>query len=322
MKKDTVVIVGTHVVTRGLAPFGDKEKDFWLFNEAATQDFAKKVDAVFQMHSPEIFLNKANRNDKGHAKWMQEKHPFPIYMQEAYPECPAAVKYPLHEVTADVFGSIKKKRLDGTMETVQYFSSSVAYAVALAIYLGYKTIEIYGVEMQTDTEYHFQRDGLLLVVGIAMGRGINVIMPKATVLMRGLLYGYEGDIVIHRQVFESKHQALEIEEANAEARMNQNGGMVQAAMESLFEAKSKQEQDKFANLFLMRQKDWMASCIEFGVYSGAAQENAVYMKQIDAKIQAIGGAQAVESLSLNENETPLQSLNGFEALTTPLKTEA
>ena len=137
-----------------------------------------------------------------------------------------------------------------------------------------------------------------------------------------LLYGYEGDIVIHRQVFEMKHQALTIEEANAEARMNQNGGMVQAAMEALFQAKSKQEQDRYASLFLQRQKDWMASCIEFGVYSGAVQENAVYMKQIDAKIQAIGGAKAIESLALNENETPLESLNGFEAEDVPLKVEA
>ena len=131
MKNNTVVIVGSHIITRGLAPFDDKGKDFWLFNEAATQDFAKKVDAVFQMHSPEIFLNKANLNDKKHSDWIQKPHPFPIYMQEAYPECPAAVEYPLEEVAADVFKGMHKKRLDGTLEEIKYLTSSVAYAITI-----------------------------------------------------------------------------------------------------------------------------------------------------------------------------------------------
>ena len=93
---DTVAIVGTHPDTRDNAPFDDPSVDIWVFNEAASkrvkddQPWAWRVDAVFQMHLPVIYKSKYNRSDPYYWQWLQEDHPFPIYMHDVDPEVPAA----------------------------------------------------------------------------------------------------------------------------------------------------------------------------------------------------------------------------------------
>jgi hypothetical protein len=75
-----------------------------------------------------------------------------------------------------------------------YFSNTVDYALALAIWEGYQEIDIYGVNMETDTEYAYQKPGVEFWVGVALGRGIKVnVHGQYSTIMKtkdGLLYGY------------------------------------------------------------------------------------------------------------------------------------
>ena len=91
--------------------------------------------------------------------------------------------YPLQEII-DRFGT-------------DYFTSTVAYALAWAINQRYDTIDLYGVPMEHHTEYHAQKPCVEFWVGVAKGAGITVnIHDEYTTLLKsddGKLYGYGTD---------------------------------------------------------------------------------------------------------------------------------
>jgi len=202
----TVAIVGTHPATRDNAPFDDPNVDIWVFNEVAgksvKQDdgefrpWAWRVDAVFQMHLPIIYRSLHNRSDPKHWEWLQKEQKFPIYMLDVDPDVPSSVKYPLDVVCDKLLYNFHQ----GNKELVrrQYFTSSIPYAIALAIYKEqYERIKIYGIEMSSNTEYIYQRDCVAFWIGMALNRGIAVDMHCGDDIFDRPLYGYNG-IVDHR----------------------------------------------------------------------------------------------------------------------------
>ena len=88
--------------------------------------------------------------------------------------------YPLQEVI-EFFGD-------------DYFSNTIDYMIALAIYKGATEIDIYGVNMLGD-QYLFEKPGVEYWRGQAMGRGIKVTVHGKQSLVGktpdGLLYGYD-----------------------------------------------------------------------------------------------------------------------------------
>ena len=75
-----------------------------------------------------------------------------------------------------------------------YFSNTVDYAIALALIEGYGEIRLYGVNMEVGSEYYFEKAGVEFWVGMAMGRGVKVVVHgQHSTIMRtkdGLLYGF------------------------------------------------------------------------------------------------------------------------------------
>ena len=163
--------------------FDRNDCDIWVFNEALNTDWCKRADGVFQIHAPVIWRSATNRNDPKHYQWLQSGETPVIFMQEKYSEVPKSEKFPLEKV------------FDKFPEAERYFTSSVGYALALAIYKEYKTIEVYGVEMETNTEYGHQRVGVAYWCGLAAGRGIKVDFHSPT-FYTAPLYGYEGNLMI------------------------------------------------------------------------------------------------------------------------------
>lgn len=76
-----------------------------------------------------------------------------------------------------------------------YFGSTVDYAIALALLRGYTEIDMYGVNMETTSEYYYQKPSLDFWCGMAKGRGVKVrVFGGHSSIMRtkdGLLYGYD-----------------------------------------------------------------------------------------------------------------------------------
>jgi len=273
--RDTVAIVGSHPATSKLFDFSRQDCDVWVFNEAAQKEFTQnRADAVFQMHAPVIWRNPANRNDPGHYNWITSGNTPAIYMQERYPEVPKSEQYPRD--------NIRQKLLKNFNGGQEYYTSSPAYALALAIYMGYRKIEIYGVEMETDTEYRFQRDGIALWIGIAIGRGIEVKLNSKQLLIAPL-YGYEGDVKLEYGYFVNRITELEESAKSSLADYNAERELMNADLDKFIDTKI----DSDAVVKSIQKAIEKAGT--FGMADGARQEDLRYKKKADVMREAAGG---------------------------------
>jgi hypothetical protein len=195
MMKDTVAIVGSHPKTSKNFDFDREDCDIWVFNEALKTDWCKRADGVFQIHQPVIWRSKTNRNDPDHYEWLKSGDTPTIYMIDQYEDVPRSERYPLDEI------------MDKYWIAEKYFTSSVAYSLALAVYKGYKKIEVYGVEMETGTEYGHQRVGVAYWIGFAQGQGVEVDFHGN--ILTAPLYGYDGDVRISIDFFEGRIDAAQ-----------------------------------------------------------------------------------------------------------------
>jgi len=215
----TVAIVGSHPATRAAAPFDDPNVEIWAFNEAANQDWCKRADVVFQLHLPVIYRSRHNRSDPKHWEWLQSADPdrITVLMQAEDPLVPASARYPLREVCAELLSGFRQGA-----EQLQrrYFTSSIAYALALAIYWGYRRILVYGVEMASNTEYSYQRDCVAFWTGLALGRDLRVEVYSGDGIFDRPLYGYEGAVEACPDDFDQRAEELRADVAAAKKRMD------------------------------------------------------------------------------------------------------
>lgn len=93
-------------------------------------------------------------------------------------ECIDQVHYPLQEL-------IEKYKSS-------YFTNSISYMIAYAIYSKVDSIKLVGVDLDSKDEYTFERPSISYWCGRAEGEGISVEWEKLNPLF---LYGYGGDSV-------------------------------------------------------------------------------------------------------------------------------
>lgn len=199
----TVAIIGTHPNTRDKAPYQDETKDIWLFNNQIAQGWASRCSAVFDIHTSDD-IQRRGFEHPAYGEWLKNNTDITLYTPHPYPS-PANVVYPLQ----DIINSLLPKFLRGD-KVNQYFTSGPTYALALAIYKGYERIEFYGIEMEANTEYIYQRDGIGLWFGIALGKGIEIYMPEESMLFNAPLYGYETTSTkVDREAFETRANELQ-----------------------------------------------------------------------------------------------------------------
>lgn len=84
----------------------------------------------------------------------------PVLSIHEYPDLPSIKAYPYKEV-CDFFGT-------------NYFSDSVCYMIAYALYKGYEEIHTYGVNLILANEYTEERPGLEFWLGMAHARGVRM----------------------------------------------------------------------------------------------------------------------------------------------------
>lgn len=150
-----------------------------------------RVDRWFEMHSVEQM--KRFRGDRKRKMWYPEYWQFlgrlkcPVYMIRQHAQIPRSVPYPLHEAIRR-FG--------------RCFTSSVSYAIALAIMEGCDRLGLWGVDLSDKEEYVYQRPTVQYLLGVAKKRGIAVCLPKGSTLQipsdpepvhTRVLYGYDWD---------------------------------------------------------------------------------------------------------------------------------
>ncbi len=200
----TVCIVGTHPNTREKAPYLDKSIDIWVFNNQMTQGWCPRADATFDIHHPNDIHRR--RLEQPEFDTFLKTTTMPVYTPFEIPDCPTNKVYPIDTIVHNLFRNFKRGEAVN-----KYFTSGPGYALALAINLGYKKIMFYGIEMESNSEYIYQRDGIGLLFGVALGKGIEIVIPKESMMFFAPLYGYEDDATkIDREAFETRASELQL----------------------------------------------------------------------------------------------------------------
>lgn len=184
-----VAIVGLAESTHDDAPFEDPSWETWGL--PWDEDRWPYFDRLLDIHPLEcIRAATPSFYRKGYEARLRSFDAIDqtLFMQEAYPEIPNAIRYPLEEVS-DLVGD--------------YFNSSIGYLLAMAIYEGVDKIGLWGVDMASKgspghaNEYRDERPNCEYLIGFAKAKGIEVYLPEECPLLK---FGGEfplGHVVPH-----------------------------------------------------------------------------------------------------------------------------
>src|SRR2546428_3192499 len=171
-KRKKVAIIGFATNPMHLVPWHDPDFELWGLNQGYT-NFHRRPDRWFEMHTPEY---TADVRRSGYLPWLN-KAPVPIYMVQHYDEYPSSVRFPIEE-------AIRYAGRD-------YFTSSIAFMLALAGLEGFEEIHIYGVNLAIGDEYFYEKPCADWWIGKLEGEGKKVVVPTASSLLKQYLrYGY------------------------------------------------------------------------------------------------------------------------------------
>ncbi len=142
-----------------------KDGETWGVNDL----FLKcPLKLTFEMH--DLLLISTDASVK-RALSKAEEDKVPVMMLDHYDQYPTSVKYPIDEI----IGIYKS----------DYFSNSISYMIAYALYVGATKIDMYGVNMGTQSEYVYEKGSVEFWIGMAMGLGVEVkIHGQDTALLR------------------------------------------------------------------------------------------------------------------------------------------
>lgn len=181
-----VALVGFEEQNQHTAPYDDPEWEIWGFNMANRLGFMRdeagrfRADAWFDLHQ----LHAQSELDLA---WIH-KCPVPIYLTEQIGGNPHVRILDLEAIEHGILSR------HGRMIACTYFASSFAYALALAISLGYTTIGLFGVSLDWGRERVVERGNLEYWMGVAEGIGLEVRTdPHSKLLTHPGLYGFHYD---------------------------------------------------------------------------------------------------------------------------------
>lgn len=177
--KKKVAIIGSASSTKDQAPYDDPTFDIWAL---AWRSDVPRVTKYFDIHN----IDEERKSiPKDYFEFLCNQNA-PVYLQRKLCCIPNSLEYPLDEV-CEFLG----QKLD-PYSTERYFTSSIAYMIALAIYEMYDEIHVYGVDLIEDSEFAYQKPAAEYLLGVARGLGIGVFIPdKSALLKASHLYGYE-----------------------------------------------------------------------------------------------------------------------------------
>ena len=177
-KLKKVAIVGSASSSAEEAPWKDPEFEIW----GLAWRIMERGERYFDMHKLGPHRKNVQPNYERHLSLLNAK----IYLQEEHPDIPNSVRYPIEDVIKML--SAVDPYADG-----DYFASSVAFMMALAIYEKFEEIHLYGIDLLTDSEYSHQRPNAEYLIGLARGMGRSVFVPKASAMLKfSYRYGYDA----------------------------------------------------------------------------------------------------------------------------------
>lgn len=188
------------------APFSDPSWEMWGMNglwRVLKEIPASRFAAWFEIHTPDYIRKHEQASNIGtqQSDWLKTQQPFPIFMQQHYPEYPSSVEFPIEEMVRDLGHD--------------YFTSSVALEIAYALMLpDVSEIGLWGIDLVHGTEWGDQRPCAEFWLGRAEGKGIKVtVHEKSALLKQRGRYGYEGQSQLMNDLREYLMKQAEVTQA-------------------------------------------------------------------------------------------------------------
>ena len=256
----SLAIVGSHPDTRDNAPFDDPNYEIWLYNEAPMKpEVYPRWDACIQIHLPEVYSATHNWVNEDYWEWLQQDHGADkrVFLHDVDSRVPNSVKYPLDEILA--------------MYNRKYLRSSPAMALGLAIHLGYKDIAIYGNELSSNTEYHYQAVNYAYWIGIADGRpDVNLDIECWFTEFDQPIYGFEGELQLPQEHFADIVPGYEKALAS---KSKSRGKLLDQLADAMLDNKYERTGEKLLQLETVN--------LNMGEVAGALQEARQYAEKVD-----------------------------------------
>lgn len=170
-----IALIGTAGTVR-YAPWHDPSWEIWA--HASAMPLCERADRFFDLHPKHIWTQKKKWH-VNYQEWLRRLN-VPIYMQQHYKDVPASVRYPKEMVMAEY--------------PWRYFTSQVAWMIALALSEGVTHLGFFGIHYAANTERVKQRSGCEFWMGLAAGKGVQLVIPQNCPLLKEpkWLYGYES----------------------------------------------------------------------------------------------------------------------------------
>lgn len=230
-----IALIGSAPSSVALAPYDDPTWTVWSCSPGA-RPYLKRIDMHFEMH---LWEPQQPWFAPEYVDWMA-KLSVPVMMLEPIAVIPNSVAYPKNEILAR-YG----------VEGIWFFTSSLAWMIALAIESGADEIGLWGVDMSAAEEiYSGQRSGCQYFIGKALARGIKVTVPQQSDLMRPTpLYGYCE--------LDGMHQKLLAREAELNNRLVQASNTFEAARQEMLYLRGAAEDVKYSRQTFVHDRQAM-----------------------------------------------------------------
>ena len=169
-------------------PYDDEGYEIWGVGTVTSKQEIKRLDRIVEVHSKKIVMGL---KDKGH---LYGRFHCPVYVRdvnELKDIITNAVQFPKDEIIK-FFGT-------------DYFTNTVGWMLALALYEGYTDITLMGVHMSQENEYAWEKPNAEYWIGRAKERGCRVRIPEDSSIMKQyFLYGFEDPPVNWHQIVSKK----------------------------------------------------------------------------------------------------------------------
>ena len=250
-----ICVVGT-CPSRLLAPFDDITWKIWTIGPGGAD--TNRWEALFEVHGKESWPDSFGEYMEMLAN---TKPPKEIWTEHAIPDWPANKVIPKDEL-------FKKY---GRM----WFSSSISYALAMAMEENVTDLGIYGIDLESGEEYRAQFVGARYFIDVARLAGVNIHMPEGCGLLREPTAYPEGwethlghTIQSKLQFLQGMHAQKTAEHGNLAAQINGIAGEIAAFnfMKDMYvihgEPPDAPVQQKIANLTLEQKLERMLFLLE------------------------------------------------------------
>ena len=216
MERKKVCILGT-APTLKEAPFEDDSFEMWAVSGLMGNPDCKRIDRVFELH-PWYEVRSML-----HLLEMMKESDKPIYMQEVCEEVPASVRFPVEDVRKAFYLDVMGRHL--------YVTNTITWMTLLAILEGYQDFAFFGVHMEHESEYAYQRSSCSWALGIIHGKilagePLTLHLPDESALLKAQYeYGYGQPTVLMMNI-DARRKRLK-------AGVEQTQGQMQQLHESM-----------------------------------------------------------------------------------------